>query len=48
MLELSCWSFTNYPGESVFPLLAAQANFWELVKEEHPLINRIIAKESTA
>ena len=28
MLELSCWSFTNYPGESVFPFLAPQANFW--------------------
>jgi integrase len=29
MLELSCWNYTNYPGESVFPPLASQANFWE-------------------
>src|SRR5450755_4622835 len=28
MLELSCESFTNYPGESVFPPLTSQANFW--------------------
>jgi len=28
MLELSCWSFTNYPGESVFPPLASQVNLW--------------------
>src|SRR5260370_13158764 len=23
-----CWSFTNYPGQGIFPPLAAQANFW--------------------
>ncbi|MEO8955053.1 MAG: hypothetical protein ABI465_10820 [Ktedonobacteraceae bacterium] len=28
MLELSCWNFTSYPGESVFPHPASQANFW--------------------
>jgi len=27
MLEVSCWSFSIYLGESVFPPLASQANF---------------------
>jgi len=27
-LTLSYWSFTNYPGQDIFPPLAAQANFW--------------------
>jgi len=31
-----------------FPPLASQAKFWELLKEEHFLINRGIAKKSTA
>ena len=31
-----------------FPPLTSQANFWELLKEEHLLINRLIAKKSTA
>jgi hypothetical protein len=36
MLELSCWSFTNYPGESVFPPLASQANFWGIGQGRAP------------
>jgi len=42
-MTLSCWSFINYPGKGIFPPLAAQANIWELVKEEHPLINSVMS-----
>jgi hypothetical protein len=31
---------------SVFPPLASQAKFWEPLKEEHLLINRVIAQKS--
>jgi hypothetical protein len=36
MLELSCWSFTNYLGGGVFPLLASQVNFWETSRGRAP------------
>src|SRR5215469_8168201 len=36
MLELNCWSFTNYPGESVFPPLPSQANSWGVAQGRAP------------
>jgi hypothetical protein len=48
MLELTCWDFTNYPGESVFPSVASQVNFSGTDQKEHLLINRVITKKSTA
>ena len=47
MLELSCWNFTNHPGESTFLLGLLKPISGETVKEEYPPINRVIAKKST-
>ena len=47
MLELSCWNFTNHPGESTFLLGLLKPISGEAVKEEYPPINRVIAKKST-
>ncbi len=36
MLELSCWSFCNYPGEKILSPLASQANFEETSRGRMP------------
>src|SRR5713226_1598460 len=36
MLELSCWSFCNYPGEKILSPLASQANFEETSRGRVP------------
>jgi hypothetical protein len=47
-LGIKLLEFYQLSGESVFPPLASQAKFWELLKKEHLLINRLIAQKSTA